>query len=398
MSVGEDVVRARWMSGDLNEPALDNRAAHLVWETLVEYLEITQLANDVFTELDHPPSVITAMGPAAPTASRFDAERVLASKDALAALDLIGGLLRDSGYQSRTHPDADAGVLASFARGRSVTSDGLASEIGQRSIDALVGVDAAVINGGQIVPTFSIIAVGRLLVLVPPQYPPDDDLVYFGPDSLLLLQHVWLVARGGRLAIDLGTGTGYLAAALASRYELTIGTDLRPATAAAAALTFRLNARFGGPLAACVADLGRGLNTGCADLVIANAPWRPSGELDDLVNRRIWADGGPFGLEAPRRFIVEGASLLAPGGVAITQCLDVRFGRNGPAGDPQPLVTLAGELQDKGFTVVIHSPGHSDEPIDLTRHFYRETRASEITLVNVVVERPAGHLKISPFS
>ena len=115
-----------------------------------------------------------------------------------------------------------------------------------------------------------------VLAVVLPQQRDRGDLAYLGPDSIWLLQRAWPLATGGRLAVELGTGTGYLAASLAPRYELTIGTEVLRTTAAVAALTFHLN----GPSKLCclLADVAAPLRPRCADFVIANAPWVPAGQ------------------------------------------------------------------------------------------------------------------------
>lgn len=55
------------------------------------------------------------------------------------------------------------------------------------------------------------------------------------------------------------------------------------------------------------ADVADGLETGTFDFVCVNAPWIPSSR----AKGRVYADGGPDGFDLPRRFLLEGASLLA---------------------------------------------------------------------------------------
>ena len=54
----------------------------------------------------------------------------------------------------------------------------------------------------------------------------------------------------------------------------------------------------------------------------ANTPWVPaSADADTPVS--TYANGGRDGLELPARFLVEGAALLRPGGVAVLLALHV---------------------------------------------------------------------------
>ena len=160
----------------------------------------------------------------------------------MAGLDRLGAALREMGYATAdTRLDASHFELASLARGRPVAADSVADVLGDDALEALAQAGAIDLDGGTLAPRFSILGARSLLAVLPKPLPDCGDMVYFGPDSLWLLQCVWGLAVGGRIAVELGTGTGYIAAALATRYELTIATDILPTTAAVAALTFRLN-------------------------------------------------------------------------------------------------------------------------------------------------------------
>ena len=69
------------------------------------------------------------------------------------------------------------------------------------------------------------------------------DMVYIGPDSGLLVEAALRLAPSGERAVDLGTGTGFLAAALSRRYRCVVATDIVRRAAEAARCTMMLNDR-----------------------------------------------------------------------------------------------------------------------------------------------------------
>lgn len=124
--------------------------------------------------------------------------------------------------------------------------------------------------------------------------------------------------RTGR-ALDLGTGTGCLALALAQegRFDLVAAVDVSPAALALAGE----NARLTGLAVHLVrSDLGQGLAAGRFDLLISNPPYLTDAEyeaLDPSVKAwepRLALAGGPDGLDAVRRILTDEVRLLAPGG------------------------------------------------------------------------------------
>jgi len=115
---------------------------------------------------------------------------------------------------------------------------------------------------------------------------------------------------GGRrpLAIDVGTGSGCIACALAAeRADLdVVAVDVSPAAAAVAhdnARALGLAAR----VSAIAADLLDGLRDLRADLVVSNPPYLPSGVMPELPPEvrihepRLALDGGRDGLAVIRR-------------------------------------------------------------------------------------------------
>jgi SAM-dependent methyltransferase len=109
----------------------------------------------------------------------------------------------------------------------------------------------------------------------------------------------------GRVAFDLGTGTGVLAILLARHGARVVATDVSPAAAACARENVE---RFGlsGRVEVIEADL---FPPGRADLAVANPPWLP-GEAASALDRAVYDPGGGF-LD---RFLTGLRDHLAPGG------------------------------------------------------------------------------------
>ena len=339
------------------------------------------------------------------TWAHLDAPTVVAHEPAMTALELLGAELRRVGYSSAPgpagrdrEPGAEPGAgpdegldegpedpLVALARGRTADRRAVEGRLGRHAVDALV--DARAVDGDgdgdTVTARFTILGAGRVLAVLPRQDPDGGGLVYLGADSFWLLRRAWTLAAGGRRAVELGTGTGFVAAALAPRYELMLGTDVLPATVAAASMTFRLNPPSRGALAGAVADVGHGLAPRSFDLVVANAPWVPRALPAPDGTPRVFADGGPTGQELPARFIAEGAALLAPGGVAVTQCLDLRYDDG-----TRPLDALCASLREEGCAVHIEAVGPPEVSATLTGRFRRQGAPVTATLVDVVVERP----------
>jgi release factor glutamine methyltransferase len=127
--------------------------------------------------------------------------------------------------------------------------------------------------------------------------------------------------RGEALRLcDFGVGSGALIAALISEFPAArgVGVDLSPGAAAQA----RANLESLGLAARAeirVGDWGEGLD-GPFDLIVANPPYVPSGDIAGLSREvrdhdpRLALDGGADGLDAYRALAPEFARLLAPRG------------------------------------------------------------------------------------
>ncbi len=128
------------------------------------------------------------------------------------------------------------------------------------------------------------------------------------------------------LAVDLGTGSGCVACALAAeRPDLDVlATDCSPAAAAVA----RANAAalgLGARVRVVVADLLEGVGARGADLVTSNPPYLPSAlvpSLEPEVARhepRAALDGGPDGLALIRRIVATARGALGPAGMLVLE-------------------------------------------------------------------------------
>lgn len=124
--------------------------------------------------------------------------------------------------------------------------------------------------------------------------------------------------RTGR-ALDIGTGTGCLALALAQEgsFDAVVGVDVSSDALELA----RENARLTGLSASFVAsDLGSGLPPEAFTLIVSNPPYLTEAEYDGLIpSVKAWEPAlalaaGPDGLDATRRILGEGRNLLIPGG------------------------------------------------------------------------------------
>ncbi|PYM90511.1 MAG: peptide chain release factor N(5)-glutamine methyltransferase [Candidatus Rokuibacteriota bacterium] len=129
-----------------------------------------------------------------------------------------------------------------------------------------------------------------------------------------------------RLAIDVGTGSGCIACALAvARTDVdVVAIDASPAAVeiarrnvAGLGLSGRVTVREG--------DLLSGLGACRADLVVANLPYLPApvlaGLAPEVVDHEPWValDGGPDGLSVIRSLVAQAPRWLAPGGALVLE-------------------------------------------------------------------------------
>jgi len=128
-----------------------------------------------------------------------------------------------------------------------------------------------------------------------------------------------LPAAGVPLVIDVGTGSGCLAGALASeRRDLTVvALDASPAAAAVARGNIAALG-LGDRVTVVVSDLFASLAPIPADLIVSNPPYMPSRVVDTLAPEitdhepRCAIDGGPDGLGVIRRLVADAPRWLRP--------------------------------------------------------------------------------------
>lgn len=163
------------------------------------------------------------------------------------------------------------------------------------------------------------------------------DVLVPRPETEVLVE--WALALlppardGGRpLAVDLGTGSGCIACALAAE-RLDVRVVAVDVSAKAAALA-RANAAalgLGRRVAVIAGDLWEAFGALRADLIVANPPYLPTGALPALapeVSRHEphgALDGGADGLALIRRIVAGAATWLRPGGALLLET----------AGEPQ---------------------------------------------------------------
>jgi len=143
--------------------------------------------------------------------------------------------------------------------------------------------------------------------------------VEIGPDALIprpeteiLLQAVVeLIDPAGLPVLDVGTGSGILALALARKFPQLeiIATDISPAALALA----RRNTKDCGNIRHAKSDLMEDPSLPeRLQMIVANLPYIPTGQIDGLMREvrhepRLALDGGPDGLDLIRRLIAQSA-------------------------------------------------------------------------------------------
>jgi len=127
-------------------------------------------------------------------------------------------------------------------------------------------------------------------------------------DSKLLADAVAERIDGGERALDVGTGSGYVAARMRDAGAEAVGADLNPHAC-------RQAAEAGVP--AVRADLTSAFRDGAFDAVTFNPPYlptEPEREWDDWMERAL--SGGEDGRAAIDPFLDDVARVLAPDGAA----------------------------------------------------------------------------------
>lgn len=157
-----------------------------------------------------------------------------------------------------------------------------------------------------------------------------------------------LLPRGAErpLVVDLGTGTGCIACAIASeRPDVEVlALDASPRAASLArenVAALGLSAR----VSVEVSDLFAALGARLAEVIVSNPPYLPTGLIATLApevsqyDPRAALDGGPDGLRVIRRIVAEAPARLVSGGVLVLET----------AGGEQA-AQVAALMQAAGFT------------------------------------------------
>jgi release factor glutamine methyltransferase len=136
--------------------------------------------------------------------------------------------------------------------------------------------------------------------------PIDYDTVYpVREDTLLLIEAAAEEIRTSDRVLEVGVGSGYIAAHLQGRITYLLATDINPHAAEMA--------KEGG-IEVVRTDLMTGI-CGDFDLILFNPPYlptRPEERIEDWLEYAL--DGGPSGREVIARFAEQAVSILAPQG------------------------------------------------------------------------------------
>lgn len=131
----------------------------------------------------------------------------------------------------------------------------------------------------------------------------------------------FLAVRGSARVVDLCTGSGAIALAVATEAvgADVIGVDCDPQ---ALALARENNARYGNVVQFVAGD-ARTADVGPADVVVANPPYVPpdvvlSPEVEADPPLALWG-GGPRGLDMPLALVTRAMELLQPGGILVME-------------------------------------------------------------------------------
>jgi release factor glutamine methyltransferase len=115
-------------------------------------------------------------------------------------------------------------------------------------------------------------------------------------DTFFLAEHI--TGQKGHTALEIGTGSGYLARILEKNFAVVVSTDVDFGV-------FRSH-RDKSQSVCCDGASALGVKF---DLIVCNFPYLPSEEIKDLA-----VDGGPEGLVIPTRIIESASTCLKPGG------------------------------------------------------------------------------------
>jgi ribosomal protein L3 glutamine methyltransferase len=135
----------------------------------------------------------------------------------------------------------------------------------------------------------------------------------------------WLAEAKLKRAVDVGTGSGCIAVALAHYHSqlMVDAVDVSPAALAVAEVNVREHG-LSERVHLHQSDLLSGLTGQRYDLILANPPYVPEGSMAGLPAEYGWEPSlglvaGADGLDLVRRLIVQASDLLAPHGMLICE-------------------------------------------------------------------------------
>jgi release factor glutamine methyltransferase len=185
--------------------------------------------------------------------------------------------------------------------------------------------------------------------------------------SELLVRVAATVAPPSAVVVELCCGAAAIASALARRIEPAEihAVDVDPAAVACA----RRNLGAGGQvyLGDLYAPLPARLQ-GCVDLLVANAPYVPTGDLHTMPSEArlhepgVALDGGVDGLDVVRRIGARARAWLAPGGHLVVESSEVQADRVVADFEAAGLQSRVVTDDDIGATVVVASVSHATAP------------------------------------
>jgi release factor glutamine methyltransferase len=153
------------------------------------------------------------------------------------------------------------------------------------------------------------------------------DVLIPRPETEHVVEAALRLARNARRIVDVGTGSGALAATLQLETGAeTWATEISPAAAAVAAENAR---RLGARIAVVVTSLMDAIGPGSMDLIVSNPPYVPLAQREGLQREvRDWEPGvalfaGESGFELYERIVADAPRVLRPDGWLI---LELGFG------------------------------------------------------------------------
>jgi release factor glutamine methyltransferase len=142
------------------------------------------------------------------------------------------------------------------------------------------------------------------------------DVLIPRPETEILLEEaIALIEPEGLPVLDVGTGSGILALALAKKFPQLeiVATDISPAALAVAQSNAERNANGAGKIRFLKSDLMEEASLPERfQMIIANLPYIPTGQIDGLMREvrhepRLALDGGADGLDLIRRLVAQSA-------------------------------------------------------------------------------------------